>query len=72
MEIRLTAGDKPRVIEVDIGSVCLEYGGGGHVAAGTCQIDNADATRVAKELIGRLGSEDEEITMISGDHSEAA
>ena len=36
---------------VDVGAVCLRYGGGGHEAAGTCQVDNADAERVRHELI---------------------
>ena len=36
---------------VDVGSVCLRYGGGGHEAAGTCQIANEDAERVKSELI---------------------
>ena len=39
---------------VDVGSVCLSYGGGGHEAAGTCQVENARASEVMAELIGRL------------------
>ena len=39
---------------VNIGELALEYGGGGHEAAGTCQIANADAERVCEELIERL------------------
>ena len=39
---------------VDIGELALEYGGGGHAAAGTCQIANDDAVRVRQELIERL------------------
>ena len=38
---------------IDIGAICLEYGGGGHKAAGTCQVDNA---RVVAELIEKLAS----------------
>jgi nanoRNase/pAp phosphatase (c-di-AMP/oligoRNAs hydrolase) len=30
----------------------LEYGGGGHDAAGTCQIENDEAARVQQELVG--------------------
>ena len=37
---------------IDIGAICLEYGGG-HKAAGTCQVDNA---RVVAELIEKLAS----------------
>jgi nanoRNase/pAp phosphatase (c-di-AMP/oligoRNAs hydrolase) len=29
----------------------LQYGGGGHKAAGTCQIDNDKADQVLQELI---------------------
>jgi len=38
----------------DIGALALEHGGGGHEAAGTCQIDNEDAGRVHGLLIDRL------------------
>lgn len=41
---------------VDIGQLCLGYGGGGHAAAGTCQIDNARAADVMAELIDKLAS----------------
>lgn len=43
-----------RTSSVDIGSLCLTYGGGGHVAAGTCQIDNARADNIMTELINKL------------------
>jgi hypothetical protein len=43
-----------RTARVDAGALCLEYGGGGHQAAGTCVVDRADADRVKQELIGRL------------------
>jgi nanoRNase/pAp phosphatase (c-di-AMP/oligoRNAs hydrolase) len=39
---------------VDVGALMLEYGGGGHDAAGTCQIANEDAARVGDELATRL------------------
>jgi nanoRNase/pAp phosphatase (c-di-AMP/oligoRNAs hydrolase) len=38
----------------DIGSLMLAYGGGGHEAAGTCQVANDDAARVRGELVERL------------------
>lgn len=38
----------------NVGSLMLEYGGGGHGAAGTCQIDNAEAAAVCRELIDRI------------------
>jgi nanoRNase/pAp phosphatase (c-di-AMP/oligoRNAs hydrolase) len=45
-----------RTSPVDVGALCLTYGGGGHVAAGTCQIDNARALEVGAELIHKLTS----------------
>jgi len=38
----------------NIGDLMLSYGGGGHEAAGTCQIDNDKANGVLKELVGRI------------------
>ncbi|MFB9414285.1 exopolyphosphatase [Dactylosporangium matsuzakiense] len=43
-----------RTSPVDIGSIMLQYGGGGHRAAGTCQVDNDTAERVLGELITAL------------------
>lgn len=43
-----------RSCTINLGELCLEYGGGGHDAAGTCQVDNADAETVLSDLIGRL------------------
>jgi len=39
---------------VDVGAVMLRYGGGGHVAAGTCQIPHEDAERVLREIVDAL------------------
>jgi nanoRNase/pAp phosphatase (c-di-AMP/oligoRNAs hydrolase) len=36
---------------LDIGALMLKHGGGGHEAAGTCQIDNGRAEEVLAELI---------------------
>jgi nanoRNase/pAp phosphatase (c-di-AMP/oligoRNAs hydrolase) len=38
----------------DIGELMLAYGGGGHEAAGTCQVENEDAERVLAELVERI------------------
>jgi len=38
----------------DIAALTLSYGGGGHAAAGTCQIANESAERVLRELIDRI------------------
>ena len=39
---------------VDVGAVCLSYGGGGHKAAGTCQVSNDRAETVLGELTRTL------------------
>ena len=41
----------------NIGELALKYGGGGHEAAGTCQIANQDADRVLGELIERINAD---------------
>jgi nanoRNase/pAp phosphatase (c-di-AMP/oligoRNAs hydrolase) len=38
----------------NVGALMLEYGGGGHEAAGTCQVDNDRAAAVLGELVGRI------------------
>jgi nanoRNase/pAp phosphatase (c-di-AMP/oligoRNAs hydrolase) len=43
-----------RSSKTDIGKLCLEYGGGGHQAAGTCQIDMDEAEDVKKKLIDAI------------------
>lgn len=43
-----------RSSKTNIGELCLEYGGGGHEKAGTCQIENEKAADVLKELIERI------------------
>jgi nanoRNase/pAp phosphatase (c-di-AMP/oligoRNAs hydrolase) len=43
-----------RSSQVDIGALCLRYGGGGHEAAGTCQVENARAAHVRRELIDTI------------------
>lgn len=39
---------------VDVGAMCLAYAGGGHHAAGTCQVANDRAETVKAELISAL------------------
>ncbi len=42
----------------NVGELCLRYGGGGHLAAGTCQVENNWADRIQDELVAALiGSE---------------
>ncbi|MCR5203110.1 MAG: exopolyphosphatase [Lachnospiraceae bacterium] len=43
-----------RSSNVDIGKICLEYGGGGHKNAGTCQVPNEDAERLLPEILEKL------------------
>jgi nanoRNase/pAp phosphatase (c-di-AMP/oligoRNAs hydrolase) len=40
-----------RSSQLDIGSLMLAHGGGGHQAAGTCQVDNDRAELVVRELV---------------------
>lgn len=46
-----------RSSKVKIGKIMLEYGGGGHDAAGTCQVENLKSEQTLKELIERIGKE---------------
>ncbi len=41
---------------VDIGEVMLRYGGGGHRAAGTCQVPHAETGRVLSEVLDAIAS----------------
>ncbi len=43
-----------RSAKVDVGSLMLKYGGGGHKAVGTCQIDHDKADTVKVELIQQI------------------
>lgn len=40
---------------INIGEMLLDYGGGGHANAGTCQIENEDAHRVLGDIVQRIG-----------------
>lgn len=46
-----------RTSPVDVGAVCLRHGGGGHQAAGTCQVAHEDAERVLAEVVDAVGTE---------------
>ncbi|PIW27700.1 MAG: exopolyphosphatase [Rhodospirillales bacterium CG15_BIG_FIL_POST_REV_8_21_14_020_66_15] len=43
-----------RTSNTNIGELMLKYGGGGHLNAGTCQVENEDAERVLGELIEQI------------------
>jgi nanoRNase/pAp phosphatase (c-di-AMP/oligoRNAs hydrolase) len=42
----------------NIGELMLAYGGGGHQAAGTCQVSNTRAPKVLSELIERINADE--------------
>jgi nanoRNase/pAp phosphatase (c-di-AMP/oligoRNAs hydrolase) len=46
-----------RSSRTDVGELMLSYGGGGHSAAGTCQVANEDAERVLGELIVKINAD---------------
>lgn len=43
-----------RSSKTNVGELMLKYGGGGHEAAGTCQIENAQSEAVLSELIAQI------------------
>ena len=43
-----------RTSGTNIGELVLQYGGGGHEAAGTCQVNNDDAPWILSELIEKI------------------
>ena len=48
---------------LDVGAICLSYGGGGHEAAGTCQVENASAGGAMAELIENLAVRGEPLAL---------
>jgi nanoRNase/pAp phosphatase (c-di-AMP/oligoRNAs hydrolase) len=46
-----------RSSKTNVGELMLQYGGGGHQAAGTCQVDNDRAAEVLAELIKRINTD---------------
>lgn len=46
-----------RSSQTNVGELMLQYGGGGHNAAGTCQVDNAQAEDVLQALIKRINAD---------------
>lgn len=43
-----------RTSKTNVGELMLQYGGGGHENAGTCQVENDDAERVLNELTEKI------------------
>lgn len=48
-----------RSCKTHVGDLMLAYGGGGHAAAGTCQIDNDKADKVMEELIVTINANEQ-------------
>ncbi len=46
-----------RTSRTDVGALMLSYGGGGHEAAGTCQVPNDQAERVLAVLVERISAD---------------
>jgi nanoRNase/pAp phosphatase (c-di-AMP/oligoRNAs hydrolase) len=46
-----------RSAKTNIGELCLKYGGGGHQAAGTCQVPNDQAEKTLKDLIEKINKD---------------
>lgn len=46
-----------RQSKTNVGELMLKYGGGGHINAGTCQIENNQAENVMKELIKKINQD---------------
>ena len=46
-----------RTSKTNVGDLALKYGGGGHQAAGTCQIENLKAEEVLQELIKKINKD---------------
>ncbi|NQV84805.1 MAG: exopolyphosphatase [Rhodospirillales bacterium] len=46
-----------RTSKTDIGALLLEYGGGGHAAAGGCRVDNDKVDGVLAEMIQRINAD---------------
>jgi len=46
-----------RTSKTHVGNLCLKFGGGGHEAAGTCQVDNDKADAAQRELIRQITSD---------------
>ncbi|GHU49367.1 exopolyphosphatase [Clostridia bacterium] len=46
-----------RSSKTDVGSLLLQYGGGGHSQVGTCQVDYDEANQVIEELIIKINAD---------------
>ncbi|BBP43291.1 exopolyphosphatase [Thiosulfativibrio zosterae] len=46
-----------RSSKTNVGELCLQYGGGGHMAAGTCQVENDQAETTLSALIKKINQD---------------
>ncbi len=42
--------------KTNVGDLCLKYGGGGHMAAGTCQVPNDQSEKTLGDLIAKINA----------------
>jgi len=54
IEIAVGKSILDRTSQTNIGDLMLEFGGGGHNAAGTCQVNESDADATIAKLIERI------------------
>ncbi|GJL56717.1 MAG: exopolyphosphatase [Nitrospirales bacterium] len=50
---------------LNIGELCLTYGGGGHHNAGTCQVENEVANEKLQEIIGKIHEQEGAMAAVS-------
>jgi len=43
--------------KTNVGDLCLKYGGGGHMAAGTCQVPNDQSEKTLGDLIAKINAD---------------
>lgn len=55
-EIALGKSILDRGSPVNIGTLMLDYGGGGHAGAGTCQVPDAEVDRTLDDILERIGA----------------
>ena len=53
-----------RSSQTNIGELMLAYGGGGHEAAGTCQVSNTRAPEVMRALIERINADEQAVEQV--------
>lgn len=55
-----------RTATIDVGSLMLKYGGGGHKSVGTCQVSVNDADRIISEIVEEIKASNWELFDING------